>query len=120
MNPARQPLASPDAPSAPAGGLRPTHVGWLLIAAGGLSSVGSLHSLWSLLLAPAEYGSTFSDISMLVLLAVPLVTIVAGLETVAGDLYSERFCREAWRVLASGGRLMVVVPNRRGIWARIA
>ena len=27
--------------------------------------------------------------------------------------------REVWRVLASGGRLMVVVPNRRGIWARM-
>ncbi|MDP6689153.1 MAG: methyltransferase domain-containing protein [Alphaproteobacteria bacterium] len=27
--------------------------------------------------------------------------------------------REVWRVLASGGRLMVVVPNRRGIWARL-
>lgn len=26
--------------------------------------------------------------------------------------------REAWRVLADGGRLLVVVPNRRGIWAR--
>lgn len=26
--------------------------------------------------------------------------------------------REAWRVLAGGGRLMAVVPNRRGIWAR--
>jgi SAM-dependent methyltransferase len=25
---------------------------------------------------------------------------------------------EAWRVMASGGRLLVVVPNRRGIWAR--
>lgn len=27
--------------------------------------------------------------------------------------------REAWRVLADGGRLAVVAPNRRGIWARL-
>jgi len=27
--------------------------------------------------------------------------------------------REVWRVLASGGRLMAVVPNRRGLWARM-
>ncbi len=26
--------------------------------------------------------------------------------------------REIWRVLAGSGRLLVVVPNRRGIWAR--
>ena len=26
--------------------------------------------------------------------------------------------REVWRVLAAGGRLLVVVPNRRGVWAR--
>jgi SAM-dependent methyltransferase len=26
--------------------------------------------------------------------------------------------REIWRVLAAGGRLLAVVPNRRGIWAR--
>lgn len=25
---------------------------------------------------------------------------------------------EAWRVLAPGGRLIIVVPNRRGVWAR--
>lgn len=27
--------------------------------------------------------------------------------------------REIWRVLAGGGRLLAVVPNRRGIWARL-
>jgi SAM-dependent methyltransferase len=26
--------------------------------------------------------------------------------------------REIWRVMAGGGRLLVVAPNRRGIWAR--
>jgi SAM-dependent methyltransferase len=26
--------------------------------------------------------------------------------------------REAWRVLAAGGRLLAVVPNRRGLWTR--
>jgi SAM-dependent methyltransferase len=27
--------------------------------------------------------------------------------------------REVWRVLAAGGRLVAVVPNRRGLWARM-
>lgn len=27
--------------------------------------------------------------------------------------------REAWRVLSPGGRLIAIVPNRRGMWARI-
>jgi len=27
--------------------------------------------------------------------------------------------REIWRVLADGGKLLVVAPNRRGIWARL-
>jgi Methyltransferase domain. len=27
--------------------------------------------------------------------------------------------REVWRVLADGGRLAVIAPNRRGIWARM-
>ncbi|MBV9262449.1 MAG: methyltransferase domain-containing protein, partial [Pseudolabrys sp.] len=27
--------------------------------------------------------------------------------------------RESWRVLASGGRLLAVIPNRRGLWARM-
>jgi SAM-dependent methyltransferase len=28
-----------------------------------------------------------------------------------------RLIREVWRVLADGGRMIVVVPNRRGLWA---
>jgi SAM-dependent methyltransferase len=27
--------------------------------------------------------------------------------------------KEIWRVLAGGGRLLVIAPNRRGIWARL-
>src|SRR5260370_27730502 len=27
--------------------------------------------------------------------------------------------REVWRALAGGGRMLVVVPNRRGVWARL-
>lgn len=33
--------------------------------------------------------------------------------------YQRDMLREIWRVLTSGGRLMVVAPNRRGIWARL-
>jgi SAM-dependent methyltransferase len=29
------------------------------------------------------------------------------------------FLREVWRVLSAGGRLLAVVPNRRGLWARM-
>ena len=32
---------------------------------------------------------------------------------------SRAMLREIWRVLAGGGRLLVVAPNRRGIWARL-
>ncbi|MFO1127963.1 MAG: methyltransferase domain-containing protein [Rhodospirillales bacterium] len=31
---------------------------------------------------------------------------------------SRRMMRELWRVLADGGRMIVVAPNRRGLWAR--
>jgi SAM-dependent methyltransferase len=44
------------------------------------------------------------------------VLLVHGLETSepAGPMM-----KEIWRVLAGGGRLLIVVPNRRGIWARL-
>ncbi|MBK8176533.1 MAG: methyltransferase domain-containing protein [Rhodospirillales bacterium] len=32
--------------------------------------------------------------------------------------WTQPMMREIWRVLADGGRLIVVVPNRRGLWAR--
>ena len=48
--------------------------------------------------------------------SVDRVLLVHGLE------YSEQvrpMLKEAWRVLAGGGRLLAVVPNRRGLWARM-
>ncbi len=32
--------------------------------------------------------------------------------------YAPDLLREIWRILAANGRLLIVVPNRRGIWAR--
>lgn len=49
-------------------------------------------------------------------MSVDRVLLVHGLE------FTEQLkpmMREIWRVLAGGGRLLTVVPNRRGIWARI-
>ena len=48
--------------------------------------------------------------------AVDRVLLVHALEMShdAGSLL-----REIWRVLSAGGRVLAVVPNRRGLWARI-
>ena len=48
--------------------------------------------------------------------AVDRVLLVHSLEMSADPA---ELLREAWRVLAAGGRLMAVVPNRRGVWARM-
>lgn len=32
---------------------------------------------------------------------------------------SRKLLREVWRVMTEGGRVLIVVPNRRGIWARM-
>ena len=59
----------------------------------------------------AEEGELpFADFSM------DRVVLVHALETAeqAGPLL-----KEVWRVLAGGGRLLVIAPNRRGIWARL-
>jgi len=44
------------------------------------------------------------------------VLLVHGLESAEN---SRRLLREAWRVLKDDGRLVVVAPNRHGIWARL-
>lgn len=48
-------------------------------------------------------------------MSVDRVLMVHGLE---GTEQLRPMMREIWRVLAGGGRLLVVVPNRRGLWAR--
>jgi SAM-dependent methyltransferase len=48
--------------------------------------------------------------------AVDRVLLVHALEMSADPV---ELLRETWRVLAAGGRLLVVVPNRRGVWARV-
>ena len=48
--------------------------------------------------------------------AVDRVLLVHALEI---SLDAPELLREVWRVLAPGGRLLAVVPNRRGLWARM-
>jgi len=48
-------------------------------------------------------------------MSVDRVLLVHGLE---GAEHLRPMMREIWRVMAGGGRLLVVVPNRRGLWAR--
>jgi SAM-dependent methyltransferase len=48
--------------------------------------------------------------------AVDRILLVHGLEAAAS---AADLLRECWRCLAPGGRLLAVVPNRRGPWARI-
>jgi SAM-dependent methyltransferase len=49
-------------------------------------------------------------------LSVDRVLLVHGLE-ITEDVTG--LMREIWRVLADGGELLIVVPNRQGIWAQI-
>ncbi len=49
-------------------------------------------------------------------LSMDRILMVHGLEC---SHHMHEFLREVWRVLADGGRVMAVVPNRRGIWARM-
>jgi len=49
-------------------------------------------------------------------LSVDRVLLVHGIENA---VYQRELLREIWRVLSGDGRLLVVAPNRRGIWARL-
>jgi SAM-dependent methyltransferase len=44
------------------------------------------------------------------------VVLVHALET---SEEASALLKEIWRVLAGGGRVLIVAPNRRGIWARL-
>lgn len=48
--------------------------------------------------------------------AVDRVVAVHALEMTAN---SAAMLEEVWRVMAAGGRLLLIVPNRRGLWARM-
>lgn len=48
--------------------------------------------------------------------SVDRLLVVHCLETVEGV---RPFLRELWRVMAPEGRLLMIVPNRRGVWARL-
>jgi SAM-dependent methyltransferase len=48
--------------------------------------------------------------------SVDRVLMVHGLES---SEYQRDMLREAWRVLTGEGRLLVIAPNRGGIWARL-
>lgn len=62
--------------------------------------------------------SFLADIDMLPLAdaSIDRVLVVHALETGENPL---ELMSELWRVLSSGGRLIVVAPNRRGLWARM-
>ncbi len=48
--------------------------------------------------------------------SVDRVLVVHALETSEN---AEELLAECWRVLAPGGRVLLVAPNRRGLWARV-
>ena len=49
-------------------------------------------------------------------LAFDRILVIHGVEPYGHD---ERLLRELWRVLKDDGRLLVVAPNRMGLWAHV-
>jgi SAM-dependent methyltransferase len=48
--------------------------------------------------------------------SIDLALVIHSLEFTS---YPREMIREIWRVLKDGGRLLLVVPNRSGLWARV-
>ncbi len=69
---------------------------------------------------PAGGGSASALVDPLLLplddASVDRVLLVHALESAES---AEGLLTECWRVLAPGGRIMLIVPNRRGLWARM-
>jgi SAM-dependent methyltransferase len=61
-------------------------------------------------LVAAEEALPFADAS------IDRILMVHGLEAAEN---ARRLLREAWRVLRDDGRLIIVVPNRLGLWAQL-
>jgi SAM-dependent methyltransferase len=66
--------------------------------------------------SPSSSALVIEDMLPLADAAVDRVLLVHALE-MAND--PRDVLREVWRVLAPGGRMLAVVPNRRGLWARV-
>lgn len=66
--------------------------------------------------APGLVAMTDEDELPLADASIDRVLLVHALEFSAQP---HQLLRECWRVLAPGGRLLALVPNRRGIWARV-
>jgi SAM-dependent methyltransferase len=62
--------------------------------------------------------TALADLDMMPLAdaSVDRVLVVHALET---DEHPADLLAEIWRILAPGGRMIAVVPNRRGLWARM-
>jgi SAM-dependent methyltransferase len=44
---------------------------------------------------------------------------VLAIHALEMSVHAPDMLSEVWRVLAAGGRVLIVVPNRRGLWARM-